>query len=165
MSRHHLAVRAHSLRIGLVSAILIALAACGGTSAAAAPPAAMIEPSAVAASPLASSMFTSAEFAVPVSFSLKGGWVVNVDRHGVIDLSRDDQGASAGAERFTGHMQNAGIMDIGSTTVAGATKGDPYMSWPKDLYAWLQSRPELKPQAPQAIAVGGRPATQIEPVC
>ena len=53
-------------------------------------------------------------------------------------------------------------MDIGSTTVAGATKSDPPMPWPKDVYAWLKSRPEFRPQAPQAITVGGRPATQID---
>ena len=163
MSFHRLPARAHSLRIGLVSATLIALAACGGTGATASPSAAMTEPSAAAASPLASSSFTSSDFAVPVSFSLAGDWKVNNEHPSTIDISRDDQGASAGAfERFTGGMQNAGIQDIGSTTVAGATKSDPRMPWPKDLYAWLKSRPEFKPQSPQAITVGGRPATQID---
>jgi len=53
-------------------------------------------------------------------------------------------------------------MDIGSTTVAGATKGDSNLPWPKDLYAWLKSRPEFTPDPPQAITVGGRSATQID---
>jgi hypothetical protein len=163
MSRDHLPARAYSLRIGLVSATLIALAACGGTGAAASPTAAAASPSAAAASPLVGSSFTSADFAVPVSFSLSGGWKMNNEHPSTIDISRDDQGASAGEfERFTGGMQNAGIHDIGSTTVAGATKDDPRLPWPKDLYAWLKSRPEFKPQSPQAITVGGRPATQID---
>ena len=51
-------------------------------------------------------------------------------------------------------------MDIGSTTVPGVTTS--YMPWPKDLYAWLKSRPEFKTQAPKAITVGGRPAIQID---
>jgi len=86
-----------------------------------------------------------------------------IDRHSSIDLNRDDQGASAGADAvFTGGVQDAGVQDIGSTTVAGATMGDPSMPWPKDLYAWLQSRPEFTPEPPQVITVGGRPATQID---
>jgi hypothetical protein len=59
-------------------------------------------------------------------------------------------------------MQDVAVQDIGSTTVAGASKSDPYMPWPKDLYAWLKSRPEFKAQPPKAITVGGRPATQID---
>jgi len=59
-------------------------------------------------------------------------------------------------------MQSAAIQDIASTTVAGAGAADSYSPWPKDLYAWLKSRSEFKPQAPQAITVGGRPATQID---
>ncbi len=115
------------------------------------------------ATPGTGSMFNSVAFAVPVSFSLAGGWTVDHDLYSDIDLLRDDHGASAGPfESFTGGKQNAGIMDIGSTTVAGATESDPNLPWPKDLYAWLQSRPEFKPQPPKAITVGGRPATQID---
>ena len=162
MSRHRLPERAYSLRIGLVCATLIALAACGGTSAsttpsaattrpsaAATPSTAMTKPSAGAASPLANSRFTSAAFAVPVSFSLAGGWTVMTDVHSIIDLRGPDLGAGPL------NSQDAGIQDIGSTTVAG----DP---WPKDLYAWLRSRPEFKPLPPKAIMVGGRAATQID---
>ena len=104
-----------------MSATLIAFAACGGTGAAA-------SPSAEAASSVASSMFTSDAFAVPVSFSLAGAWKVNYEQPSIIDISRDNQGASVRPfKRFTGGMQNAGIQDIGSTTVAGATKSDPRM--------------------------------------
>jgi hypothetical protein len=146
--------------VALFSLVLV-LAGCGAkapiqsASVGSAPPA--------AASPVVSSTFTSDAFVVPVSFSLAGGWVVHHDLPGDIDLGRDDQGASTGADRaFTGGIQNAGIMDIGSTTVAGATKGDPNLPWPKDLYAWLKERPEFKPDPPQAITVGGRSATQID---
>lgn len=115
------------------------------------------------ATPGLGSRFSSTAFAVPVSFSLAGGWTVNHDLSGDIDLGRDGQGAGGGVfDDFTGGRQDAGIMDIGSTTVAGKTPSDPRMPWPKDLYAWLQSRPEFKPQPPKAITVGGRPATQID---
>lgn len=171
--------RMRSIRLsnGLVCATLIALAACGGTgattkplaattmpsAATTKPSAAMSNPSAAAASPLAGSRFTSTAFAVPVSFSLAGGWVVNHDLNSDIDLGRDGQGAGGGVfDNFTGGRQDAGIMDIGSTTVAGKTQSDPRIPWPKDLYAWLKSRPEFKPQPPKAITVGGRPATQID---
>ena len=160
MSRHRLPAQAHNLRIGLLSATLIALAACGGTSATSTPSAATTTPSAPAspstamikpsASAVASTRFTSDAFAVPVSFSLAGGWRVMTDVHSIIDLMGADD-------------QDVGIQDIGSTTVLGTTKGvDSYMPWPKDLYAWLKSRPEFKPQPPKAITVGGRPATQID---
>jgi hypothetical protein len=113
--------------------------------------------------PASSGSFSSAVFAVPISFSLAGGWNVNHDIHADIDLGRDDHGATPEAFKvFTGDIQNVGILDIGSTTVAGATTSDPYLPWPKDLYAWLKSRPEFKLQSPQAITVGGRPATQID---
>lgn len=163
-------MRSLLLSNGLVCVALIALAACGGpsataapsvataapTAAAAAPSAPMTKPSAAATSPLAGSRFTSTVFAVPVSFSLAGDWVVNHEGRSDIDLGRDDHGAGPNG------AQDAGIQDIGSTTVAGATASDPYMPWPKDLYAWLKSRPEFKPQSPRAITVGGRPATQID---
>ena len=152
--------------VGLVCATLIALAACGGNGAAATPSVAAATPSAAAAKPsavaakpsagtassVAGSRFTSKVFAVPISFSLAGGWKVNLEGGSNIDLGRDDHGASAGPfHSFTGGIQDVGIQDIGSTTVAGATPSDPYLPWPKDMYAW-----------PKAISVGGRPATQID---
>lgn len=164
--------RSHLPSIGFCCATLIALAACGGTSpatspasttttpsgAAASPSAAMTKPSAAAASPLVSlgpdSRFTSTAFAVPVSFSLAGGWRVMNNVHSIIDLAGPDRGAGPL------NVQDAGVMDIGSTTVPGITTS--YMPWPKDMYAWLKSRPEFKTQAPKAITVGGRPATQID---
>ena len=165
MSHHLLPARPYSLRIALVSATLITLAACGGTSATSkppaattAPPAAAITPSAAPASALASSSttFTTDTFAVPFSLSLAGGWTVMVEVHSVVDLRGPDTGGGPL------NSQDAGVQDIASTTVAGAAKGDPYMPWPKDLYAWLQSRPEFKPEPPKTITVGGRPATQID---
>jgi hypothetical protein len=161
-------VRPTAVAVVALFSLVLVLAGCGANApiqsasvgsappAAASPSAATTTPSAAAASPVVSATFTSDAFAVPVSFSLAGGWTVTTDVHSIIDLRGPDLG--------TGllNSQNAGIMDIGSTTVAGATQGDPYMPWPKDLYAWLKSRPEFKPQAPQAITVGGRPATQID---
>jgi hypothetical protein len=103
--------------------------------------------------PSSRSSFASSVFAVPVSLSLPYGWWVTYDHKSDIDLNRADQGAG---------IQDAGVLDIGSTTVAGMMKSDPRMPWPKDLYAWLKSRPEFKPQPPKTITVGGRPATQID---
>jgi YVTN family beta-propeller protein len=59
MSRHRLRARAHCLRIGLVCAGLIAVAACGSTSATSTPSAATTMPSAAAASTSQSSPASS----------------------------------------------------------------------------------------------------------
>ena len=119
------------------------------------PSAAMTKPSGAAASTPLNSTFTSAVFAVPVSFTLPGGWTVFENKHSVIDL----RGPDLSAGPFTG--QDIGIQDIASTTVAGPTKNDLPVPWPKDLYEWLKSRPEFSTQVPETIMVGGRPATQI----
>ena len=96
----------------------------------------------------ATESFSSATFAVPLSLSLVGGWMVQGDQVSDIDLQNGDQ--------------DAGILSISSTTVAGATSSDPPLAWPADLHAWLASRPEFKLQAPRAVTVGGRPAMQID---
>jgi hypothetical protein len=112
-------------------------------------------PSTPTSTPASSGSFTPAVFKVPISFSLAGGWVVKHDLRSDVDLGRHENGAVE-------EGQDAGIQDIGSTTVAGATPSDPRMPWPTDVYAWLKSRPEFKPLSPQAITVGGRAATQID---
>ncbi len=164
--------RSQLLGIAVLCTSVTVLAACGGTVTGATPAAvtasaAAAEPSPVAptpsaaavspgASPGATSTFASTAFAVPVSFSLAGGWRVAHEGSSNVDLLRDDGGAGPYG------LQNAGIQDIASTTVAGMTGGDPALPWPKDLYAWLTSRPEFKPLPPQAITVGGRPALLID---
>ncbi len=60
MPRPRLPARAHSLRIGIVSAALIAVAACGGSGASTVPSAAMATPSAAAALPSAAAASPSA---------------------------------------------------------------------------------------------------------
>jgi hypothetical protein len=167
-------LRSPLLAIGLVCAASLPLAACGGTGAMATPAGVMTTaspgaatssaptttPSAAAISPASSpdatSTFASAAFAVPVSFSLAGGWTVSHEGSSNIDLLRDDHGAGPYG------TQNAGIQDIATTTVAGATTSDPPMPWPTDLYAWLESRPEFEPHSPKAITLDGRPAIQID---
>jgi len=161
---------------GAVFAVVLTLTACGGTASPTssprtapaptstatattptnAPSEAATKPSGAAASTLVNSRFTSTAFAVPVSFLLADRWMVTENVHEDIDLRGPHYGAGLAGD------QDIEMHDIGSTTVAGTAKSDPYMPWPTDLYAWLKSRPEFKPLPPQTITVDGRPATQID---
>jgi hypothetical protein len=92
--------------------------------------------------------FDSSVFAVPISLSPVGDWVVQGDNQSDIDLQRGDQ--------------DAGILSISSTTIAPAMSGDPALPWPEDLHAWLEARPEFTPTVPRQVALGGRPATLVD---
>jgi hypothetical protein len=84
MTRHRLPSRAHVPRMGLVCVTLIALSACGGTSASTTPSAATSQPSVAAASPVAtprpSPVFGGVCTASPIKFDaeakidLTGAW-------------------------------------------------------------------------------------------
>ena len=174
--------RSHGQRTAVMAVVLL-VTACGGSasptglpaspplsnrpSAAAPGTAAITAAGASASSPTtrpsnsstsepASSTYTSHAFAVPVSFELGAGWKVTEDVHSDIDLRGPIYSDGRAGD------QDLEFHDINTTTVAGTTKSDPYMPWPTDLYAWLQSRPEFQAQPPQTITVAGRPATQID---
>jgi hypothetical protein len=147
-------------RTGAWIAVAVVLIACtsGGSplpGGSIAPAGALLNTSAGVAASIASStqpspsgVFDSSVFAVPISLSPVGDWVVQGDNQSDIDLQRGDQ--------------DAGILSTSSTTVSPVRSGDPALPWPQDLHAWLEARPEFTPTVPRQVALGGRPATLID---
>lgn len=92
--------------------------------------------------------FTSANFKVPIGFTLLDGWTISTDEMGTVGLQLGDAAAA--------------IVSIDSLTVRGATPTAPWVPWPDDIHAWLAGRPEFRPDAPSEAEVGGRPAVVID---
>ena len=92
--------------------------------------------------------FSSANFLVPISLSLVGGWIVQEDRADDIDLQR-------------GYV-DGGIFTAATVTLPGPAKTDPYVPVPADLDGWIRQRPEFGTVSSTQVMIGGRPGMQVD---
>lgn len=141
--------------IGVAAAIVVALAiftALGDRSRVGDPEPTPSPSPAASPSPTAT-VVTSEAFSVPLSLELPSGWQVR-EAAALFSAFRPAPQPEQLFERIV-------FADPDAMRVAEASGAQP---WPDDLHAWLEGRPEFEPSEPQAISVGGRPATLIESV-
>ena len=93
-------------------------------------------------------LFSSTKFAVPISLTPLGGWVIQADRTDDIDLQNGDW--------------DGGIFTVATVTLPGPALGDPYVPVPVDFAAWVGQRTEFARVVSASVTVGGRPATQVD---
>jgi hypothetical protein len=146
-----------------LAAVVLVVAACGGSAApttrptaspaatAVATPAAASTPTppyTVVAGPKGTTLLHAPSFDVPLSLTFGPDWTLSAVGKGLVDL-------------MWGGV-DMGIHSTALVTLPGATSADPYIPFPADFVAWLDNRSEFVPAAPRTVTLAGRTGTLVD---
>jgi hypothetical protein len=156
---NHPAVMRSVLGVGMLTILMLALAACGGGSSAKEEQANKVhtmpeDSQTYEGEPLPAGRYVSDEFKPAMSFSLSKGWSRGGaelrDAWGMWDIEND---------AFWLFFANA--EEVYDPKGSDGLKIAPA---PEDMVAWLQSNPHLKPEKPKPTSVGGEKGVQFDAI-